>query len=372
MNKWCAVVLMIIFSYANAALCSGKTVLLSPGDQFPNLVLPDVLEKPDKQYLGISIPFFSFSKKSTFHLDEIDAEIIFVEFFNKYCTSCQLQAPVNNEIYKYVTADPVMRKQVKFIGIGAGNSLCEVNSFKSEKNILFPLLPDQDFNGYEAIGDPGGTPYMLIIRKTGSAFTVVSAHMGLHKDMDYWVKQLQYALNTDIDDLKKIKTRVDLKSESRILEMSLTREEMIKHAQISMRAALAGQPDASDLSVHAVDGFKNLFKTEWTSGDRKSVLYAKFISRKPVCDVCHGIHFMVTFDSDGIIRNVHAIHLTKYGNVIWDETDIAKINKSLVGKKIDASLNFDSQVDAVTTATMTTSLIYNSVKRMEALIQKLD
>ncbi len=36
----------------NLAYAVDETVLLSPGDKFPNLAFPDQLEKQDKEYLG--------------------------------------------------------------------------------------------------------------------------------------------------------------------------------------------------------------------------------------------------------------------------------------------------------------------------------
>ena len=365
-------VFMILFLFTVSAWCADKTVLLSPGDKFPNLTFPDVLEPPDKEYLGLQTPFFSFLRKETFQLDEIKADILFIEFFNKYCTSCQVQAPVNNKLYKYVLNDPLLRDRIKFIGIGAGNSLREVTGFRMEKNIPFPLLPDKDFNGYEAIGDPGGTPYMLIVRKTGSDLFVVSVHMGLHKDMTFWIDKLRTALNTDIRNLKKVKTTVDLQDDQRKLDLKLTRNEIIGHVEQSMRNAFSGISKTDDLNIRAVDGFNGLFTAEGALKNRTAVVYSKLISRKPVCDVCHGIYFIVTFDSTGIIKDIHAVHLTKYGNVIWDSADINKINTSLVGKRISPALDFNSEVDAVSTATMTTSLIYNSVKRLSSLLKKIN
>jgi len=111
--------LVMMVLTCNTAFGAKKTVLLSPGDRFPNLIFSDELGKEDKEYLGIRIPFFSFTKKEKMLLEEIQAELLFVEFFNKYCTSCQLQAPVNNKIYDAVISDNNLKNRVKFIGIGA-------------------------------------------------------------------------------------------------------------------------------------------------------------------------------------------------------------------------------------------------------------
>ena len=76
------IVLLLVFlvtvSTLNLAFAAGETALLSPGDKFPNLALSDQLEKQDKEYLGIKIPFFSFMQEDTFKLDEVKAELLFI------------------------------------------------------------------------------------------------------------------------------------------------------------------------------------------------------------------------------------------------------------------------------------------------------
>jgi len=365
------VLFVIIMLTCSSAFGSGKTVLLSPGDKFPNLVFSDELGKEDKEYLGIKIPFFSFTKKENILLEEIQSELLFVEFFNKYCTSCQLQAPVNNKIYDSVISDNNLKDRVKFIGIGAGNSKREVDSFRNEKKINFPLFSDQDFNCYEDIGDPGGTPYMLLVKKTDSGFTVYSSHMGLNKDNEFFIKEIRDALKTDIKTLARKKKEVDLKISQRKLELDISEEKIIQNVELSIDRVLKNEPPADKTVTKKMSDYDGLYMTKVTSGLKEGILYSKVLSRKPVCDVCHGIHFIVTFDAVGIIRDVHAIHLTKYGNVVWNEEDLKTINSRLVGMKIDDNIQFNSEVDAVTTATMTSSLMYNSIKRLKSVIDRL-
>ncbi len=363
------IVMMVLT--CNMAFGGGKTVLLSPGDKFPNLIFSDELGKKDKEYLGIKTPFFSFTKKENILLEEIQGELLFIEFFNKYCTSCQLQAPVNNKVYDAVISDNNLKDRVKFIGIGAGNSKREVDSFRNEKKIRFPLLSDQDFNCYEDIGDPGGTPYMLLVKKTDSGFTVYSSHMGLNKDNEFFVKEIRDALKTDIKTLTHKKKEVDFKISQRKLELDISEEEIIQNVELSINRVLKNEPPADKTVTKKMSAYEGLYMTKVSSGFKEDILYSKVLSRKPVCDVCHGIHFIVTFDAVGTIRDVHAIHLTKYGNVVWNEEDLKTINLRLVGMKIDGKIQFNSEVDAVSTATMTSSLMYNSIKRLKPVIDRL-
>ena len=160
-------------------------------------------------------------QKKSFELVEVEAELLFIEFFNKYCTSCQRQAPVNNEIYKLINSDNDLKNRVKFIGIGVGNSKQELDSFKLDKSIQFPLIPDQEFMGYEEIGDPGGTPDMLLVKKTDSGFIVFSSHMGLNKDKDFFEREIKEALITDVAKLEKIKKISGLKTIKRKLVLKI-------------------------------------------------------------------------------------------------------------------------------------------------------
>ena len=64
--------------------------------------------------------------------------------------------------------DPQMKGKVKFLAVAAGNNQTEVDSFRAEKKVPFPIIPDPKFLAYEAVGDPGATPFTLVVRKTDS------------------------------------------------------------------------------------------------------------------------------------------------------------------------------------------------------------
>ncbi len=91
-------------------------------------------------------------------------------------------------------------------------------------------------------------------------------------------------------------------------------------------------------------------------------MFSKVESRLSVCDVCHDSHFIYIFDQRGIIKDLIPIALTKYGNVPWTEEDIKKMKNRLVGQSIFSPFVFDPSVDAVTTATMTSSLIFEALR----------
>ena len=57
-----------------------------------------------------------------------------------------------------------MKEKIKMIGIGVGNSLYEVNSFRDRYQVPFPLIPDQSTEITELIGVKG-TPTFIVVRK---------------------------------------------------------------------------------------------------------------------------------------------------------------------------------------------------------------
>ena len=114
------------------------------GDLFPSYTFLPPPSSQDLNYLGLS-------EQKPFSLGDVQAELIVLELLNIYCTSCQKQAPIYNEIFDLVEKDPVMKGKVKWMGVGIGNNANEVEFFRKSKNIPFPILTDTQFKLYEAI-----------------------------------------------------------------------------------------------------------------------------------------------------------------------------------------------------------------------------
>jgi peroxiredoxin len=92
-------------------------------------------------------------------------------------------------------------------------------------------------------------------------------------------------------------------------------------------------------------------------------LFSKVESKLSVCDVCHDSHFIYIFDQQGIIKGFIPIALTKYGNVPWTHADIKKMQSVMIGKSIFSPFVYNPKVDAVSTATMTSSLIFEALRQ---------
>jgi hypothetical protein len=352
---------------------AGHQKIIAVGDIFPDVKSDYALSAEELAYFGIDRGLLSLFTKRSFAIADINADIIFVEFFNNYCSSCQAQAPVMNDVYNAVQKNTVLRSRVRFVGIGAGNNEREVANFKERHGVPFPLIPDQRFSFYDAIGEPGGTPFMLILKKRGNEAVVVGTHKGLTQNTPFFIRCLTAAAEQDISTLTKRVTEQDIpRDDTRQLSLHLTPGQILDSISKSMASACPGCGPAADIKqITTASGSTLYTATVTTEKGKPLILYSSLLSEKPVCDVCHGIHFIITFDENGIIRDFTGLHLTKYGNVEWNEYDIENMRKQLMGKKLKKELIFDPAIDAISTATMSSTLIFKGVNELRAVYNEL-
>jgi peroxiredoxin len=361
--------LLILSSSLAPAWAKEKTKVVTAGDFFPDFAFPMTLTTGEIEYLGLPTKFLGLIKGDTFSLKDIKGDLVVLEYMNKYCFSCQLQAPVLNQVYEMVGQDPQLRGRVKFLSVAAGNNQTEANSFKAEKGVPFPIIPDSKFLAYEAIGDPGATPFTLMIRKTDSGLLVARVKIGLTREAQRFMKEINESLSADWNVLVKQQKDFSIqeKREKKLL-LRYKEEELLKKAQESMRnskwkvlkVAKVKLPDDEDIYVGEIQ-----------AGNQKAHLFARLASRAPTCDICHATHFFFTFDEKGMIVNFLPLQVTKVDNVSWDSKETEKIKGRLVGRSILQPTDFDPQVDSVSSATMTAALIVDSVNKAKSLYDGL-
>ncbi|MBW1743481.1 MAG: hypothetical protein JRJ47_08655, partial [Deltaproteobacteria bacterium] len=104
---------------------------------------------------------------------------------------------------------------------------------------------------------------------------------------------------------------------------------------------------------------------------KETRLFARVISRPPPCDVCHDVHFIYVFDKTGRVLEFDPLQLTKKGNEDFNEADVDKIRKRVVGKYIFEPFVFDAKVDSVTYATITCAVIFKGLNEGQSLFKEL-
>lgn len=118
-------------------------------------------------------------------------------------------------------------------------------------------------------------------------------------------------------------------------------------------------------------GSRNVYTGFVDQSGKRRRLFAEAVSRPPVCIDCHDIHFIYAFDPAGKVIGFEPIHLTKYGNELWDPDDIEKMRNRIIGRTLSESILFQPDVDAVSSATITSRVIFNSLSKGGRLLEEL-
>ncbi|HBD07231.1 MAG TPA: redoxin [Syntrophobacteraceae bacterium] len=151
------------------------------------MVLPAPQEPGERAYLGLKTG-------DSFKIPQIAADLVIVEIFSMYCPYCQKEAPRVNELYDLISKQSNLRRRIKMIGIGAGNSVFEVKVFQDQYQVPFPLLPDGDFKLHKLVGEVR-TPYFIALetRSDGWHRVLYSRVGGIddpQKFLDYLLKEV--------------------------------------------------------------------------------------------------------------------------------------------------------------------------------------
>lgn len=148
---------LIIFSFF--LFCSQSLLAVecpSEGGVFPETTLAVPQKAGEKDYLGIK-------GEGSFKLSDINARVVILELFSMYCPYCQKEAPIVNELYQIINNRQDIKDKIKIIGIGAGNTPFEVEVFREQYNVPFPLFSDENFSIHKAVGDVR-TPYFFVFK----------------------------------------------------------------------------------------------------------------------------------------------------------------------------------------------------------------
>jgi peroxiredoxin len=162
-----------IMAFVQAISAAGRTP--SAGEPFPDITLAMPEQSIQKEYLGLK-------GNGSFKLSQIKAELLIIEIFSMYCPYCQKEAPNVNELYRIISGREDIKDKIKIIGIGAGNTPFEVDVFRKQYAIEFPLFSDETFSVHTATGGVR-TPYFFVIRtRAGEPGIIVYSNVGTLHD----------------------------------------------------------------------------------------------------------------------------------------------------------------------------------------------
>ena len=163
---------LIFFSFL---LASGATFATNSipvkGGKLPTINLQVPKNPDEKTYLGLSSGGY-------FRIPQIKAQAVVIKIFNLYCPICQSTASAMSELYRQIENNPDLKGKMKLIGIGAGNSLLEVEVFKQNHDIPFPIFPDEDYKIHKALGEVRTPFFMAIKMEKDGSHEIVHTHLG--------------------------------------------------------------------------------------------------------------------------------------------------------------------------------------------------
>ena len=136
-------------------ICTAENIP-EKGSSFPSITLPVPEKDAEKAYLGLT-------GKGTFTISQIKDEVVIVEIYSMYCPYCQKEAPIVNDLYKAIDKKPGLKEKIKIIGIGAGNTTFELDIFRNQYKIQFPLFADESFAVHKKVGEVR-TPHFFVLK----------------------------------------------------------------------------------------------------------------------------------------------------------------------------------------------------------------
>ena len=349
-----------LLGFGSGQAFSGGKSPLESGNVFPDLPLKIPDDLSSLEYLGMK-------KNKPFHLKDLKADLVLVEIMNINCGSCRRQAPAYNKLYELIQSNPDIQSRVKMLSIASGNQEKYIRMYKKHFKVPYPVIADPQFKLYNAIGRTP-TPLAVFLRLDhhNNRAVVADTHLGIEDDHQKIYSRMLSLLKKKIPDVKprfSEQTQGAGHPNPPISEAKLLAEIVrvfFKHAE-------------GFTNVKPVDLGPNeiLYTSEGQKEGQKIQLFARVVSRKIPCDLCHDAHFLYIFDNTGKILDFVPLSLTKYGNEPWDKNDILKMHKQIVGKYVFNSFPFDAHVDAITSATITSSVLINSMNESRLLFENL-
>ena len=189
MKKWeCAIICQIVICSLILFLPrTGAALGYNPAKQFEkaNITLPAPASTQSEKYLGLD-------SMKPFKVSNIKAKVVVIEFMSALCDYCSYNARMMNEVYKMIQENPQLAPNAKVIAIGIGNSDAELNAFKEEHDVHYPMLNDANGSIGTAMGNLRTPTILIVSTQTGK---VLYCHVGLIWSSDWFVSKVEDLIN---------------------------------------------------------------------------------------------------------------------------------------------------------------------------------
>jgi peroxiredoxin len=358
MNR-CLSATMICLSW----ICFAASTPAAPidlGEPFPRVPLPAPKDPSQRAYLGLT-------GNQPFTLDQVKGKVVLVEMLNVLCPHCQKQTAPYNTLFRMLEKDTATRGKVKMLGVAVANSDEQIDDFVQIYDVAFPVVADPRFALHRALR-AGPTPFSVYVLRDAESETgvVAGTHLGEDRDMEKLFAYLEELLQMKASEFaalprEKPEPQPDLKPPQPDAEIA---------RRVEAAFAAQGQ-EVRDFRKLDLPSGRRVYAATVIRDGRPELVFAEVASRSSICDVCHNVHYFYLFDRRGKILAFEPLHLTKYGNAEWNRADVAEFARNVVGRSLSGTWDFDPKVDAVTSATMTSAIIFDSLEQGRQLLEEL-
>lgn len=270
-----------------------------------------------------------------------------------------------NDLFARIEKDAELKNSVKIIGIAVGNNNDDI-AFE-EKKYLFPIIPDNKYEFHELVGQPP-TPFFIFARPySNGRLLVLDSYLGRLEDRDKLFSMVNAAFKMSTSkSVVTLNKKQDEKVREEELVIPIAEVELMK--KVSQSLVVKGKrPD----KIEKIN-LKELgdVYTGVLSGSKRPV-FARVVARKIPCVDCHDVFYIYSFDDTGKFIQFIPISISKLDNEGWNEKDINKMQNNFKGKSLLKERHFNPKVDAISSATISSKLIYNSMGETGLVVRKL-
>lgn len=272
--------------------------------------------------------------------------------------------PYINEVFARIKKDPELKDSVRMIGIAAGNDKYE--TALEEKKYDFPIIPDDDYDFHRLVGQPP-TPFLIFTRPySDGRLHVMDSHLGKILDTDKLFSMVKDAYKkSPPKSVVAFKKKKDTAVEEELV-IPIGEKELMEIVEQSLTAK--GE-NALEIKKVNLSELGDIYTGILNRSKRR--VFARVVARKIPCVDYHDVFYVYSFDDKGRFMQFTPISISKLDNEEWDEKDINKMRNKFRGRSLLKERRFNSKVDAITSATISSKLIFDSIGETGQVVQKL-
>ncbi|MGO9315325.1 MAG: TlpA family protein disulfide reductase [Syntrophobacteraceae bacterium] len=173
----------IIVAFTSIFLQSGGAFCADPAETESTVrfTVPPPDSAQTQIYLGLEA-------MKQFKVSDIKAKIVIIELMSGFCSACQANTPIINDVYKTIQADSSLA-DVKVIAIAIADDKTTVETFKKQFKPLFPILLDESREIMRS-KSISATPVTMVVSTQDAK--VLFTQPGVIPAADAFVKQVRF------------------------------------------------------------------------------------------------------------------------------------------------------------------------------------